>query len=1033
MWLSSLSVRRPVLAIVFALLLIVAGLISLKSLPVREYPDITSPIVSVTTGYTGASSAIVDSQLTEILEGAVNGIEGIRSISSSSQNGRSRISIEFGLDKNIDEAANDVRDRVGRIVGRLPEGVEVPRVAKEDSDARAIIYISLFDPALTPMELTDYAERYLVEQFAVVPGVSSIRVFGPGRPTMRVWIDRIALAARQLTVVDIESALRRENAEFPAGLVEASDREFPVRVARGYQTPEDFQQLVIGRGADGHLIRLGEVARVEIGSRNPRLVFRTNGENTVSFGVIKQSTANTVDVIDGVLGVLEKINSELPGEMRLVKSTDDSVFIRAAVRTVYTTILITTVLVGLVIFAFLTAWRATIIPVVIIPICLIATCSVIALAGLTINLITLLALVLCIGLVVDDAIVVLENVYRRIQKGESALLAAKRGTSQVVFAVIATTAVLVAVFAPIAFLTDNIGRIFAELAVTICAALILSSVLALSIVPMLASKLLRGHGDEVRRASKVASSFERLSNYYERFLRAALQRRYLSVAVAVLMAVIAALLFETIEREYTPDEDRGFIVASFRGPEGSSIEFMKENLAALEAPTRKLLDAGQADRVLVGIPGFRGGQAANNGFIAVNLAPWSERSVSTNEVINSLNEAWSGIDDLRVFTSSRSPVGGGGRPVQFVLGGTSYLELAEWRDRILARARENENLERLDSDLLETQPQLIIDVDRNRAASLGISLTTIGRELQLLMSDQETTRFQRDGEEYDVVIQAEQAQRLSPQDLIHVYVRSETSGQLIPLANVVSLREVAEPAALNRFDRLRSVTLSANLAEGYSLGAALEYLQKLAREELPANAQINYKGESREFIDAGNALVFTFILALLIVYLVLAAQFESFLQPAVIMCTVPLAVAGGLLGLLLTDTTLNIYSQIGLLMLIGIATKNGILIVEFINQVRDSGVELREAILRGSRMRFRPVLMTTASTIMGSVPLMLATGPGSQGLQSLGVVIFWGVLVATVLTLFIVPVLYSFIGRFSGSPGEVGRELDRLEQATGSR
>ncbi|MEO1035819.1 MAG: efflux RND transporter permease subunit [Pseudomonadota bacterium] len=1028
MWLAELSVRRPVLATVFAVLLIVAGIISLRELSVREYPDVSSPIVSVRVDYPGAASAIVDTQVTEIIEGAVSGVEGIRSITSSSRNGSSRVNVEFTLARNIDEASNDIRDRVGRVIDELPDGVEPARVQKQDSDARPVVYVSLFDATRNSMELVDYAERYIAERFSSIPGVSSVEVYGPGRPSMRIWVDRVALAARGLTVGDIDAALRRENIESPAGMLESSDREFPVRVARGYETPDDFRQLVIGEGDNNHLIRLGEVARIELGPRNPRRVFRANGEQAAALGVFKQSTANTVDVLDGVNATISALNQASDG-LRLVKSSDDSVFIRAAVNTVYQTILLTTLLVAGVIFLFLTQWRATVVPVVTIPICLIATFAAIALAGFSINLITLLALVLCIGLVVDDAIVVLENVYRRIQKGEPALLAAKRGASQVVFAVIATTAVLVAVFAPIAFLTDNVGRIFGELAVTLCAALVLSSVLALSVVPMLASKLLRGHGDELRQQNAVVRFIEGLSEHYSRLLAVSLRYRFVWVAVALATASSAWFLLGSVDREYVPDEDRGSLLGRFRGPEGASVDFMLESLTELEEPALSLVEQGSLERALIAIPGWGGGESANSGVVSMTLAPWDERDITTAEAVAELNRAWSQIEDLRVFTFSRSPIGGGGRPVEFVLGGTSYAELADWRDRIIARASENPGLNRLDADLIETQPQMIIDVDSDRAAALGVPVEAIGRELQLLMSDQTSTRFQRDGEEYDVVIQADARQRRSVADLTHVYVRSSTSAELIPLSNLVSLSELAEPASLNRYNRLRAVTITADLNPGYSLGEALDYMRSIADEELPATAQISYKGESREYIDAGNSLLFTFVLALTIVYLVLAAQFESFVQPLVIMCTVPLALAGGFLGLAITDTTLNIYSQIGLLMLIGIATKNGILIVEFINQIRDAGVELMDGIVRASTMRFRPVTMTTASTVMGSVPLMLSTGPGSEGLHSLGVVIFWGVLLATLLTLFVVPVLYSFVGNLTGAPGEIGRELDRLEEA----
>ena len=1034
MWLSDLSVKRPVFAMVLALMLVAFGALSFKELAVREYPDISPPIISVMTTYAGASAAVVENRLTQVIENEISGIEGAKTITSRSSDGVSSVSIEFDLDRNIDEAANDVRDRVSRVVRRLPEGVDPPRVAKRDADAQPIMFINLSGAGLSQLELTDYADRYVIDRFAVVPGVSQVTNNSSGRPSMRVWLDRVALAARKLTVTDVENALRRENLELPAGRVDSQDREFQVRVARNYQTVEEFRQLVVAQGADGHLIRLGEVATVELGPRDPRNIFRANGENAVGMGIVKQSTANTVDVITGVIDMMERINRDLPEGMELRKSSDDSLFIRAAIRSVYITIGITTALVGVVILVFLGSLRAMVIPLVTIPICLTAAFIVLAAFGYTVNLVTLLALVLCIGLVVDDSIVVLENVHRRVEGGEPPLVAAFRGTRQVSFAVIATTAVLVAVFAPIAFLTDNVGRIFAELAVTVCAAVIFSSILALSLAPMMCSKLLRESAKESRGTRLLDQGFDRLANGYEKALRTSLRFGWVWVLVAVGVGASAYLLLQTVPEEYAPQEDQGAFFAPITTAEGSTIDHMLEQVLKVEEPMLPLVESGDIQRALIRVPGF-GAASPSSGILVVTMAPWNERKISTEEALGLMQRQWVQLKDARVFAFMRSGISrhGGGRPVQFVLGGTNYEELAQWRDLILARMAENPGLIRADSDLKETQPQLLVDVDEDRAATLGVSVQTIGNTLRAMMSDQEVTTYVVDGEEYDVVLQAKDEQRSTPDDLTNLYVRSDRSGELIPLSNVVKATNTAGPGTLNRYNRLRSVTITASLAPGYALGDALQFMEDIAREELPNTAQIDYRGESLEYKEASGAIYFTFGIALLVVFLVLAAQFESFVHPFIIMMTVPLAVAGGLLALKVTGLTLNIYSQIGVVILIGIAAKNGILIVEFINQLRDQGREFTDAIVEGARIRLRPVIMTTISTVMGSIPLILATGPGSESRRTLGVVMFSGVALATLLMLFVIPVFYRLLAKNTGTPQAVARELEALTGAEPSQ
>jgi multidrug efflux pump len=1005
-------------------MLVAIGALSFRDLTVREYPDTVTPTVQVQVGYPGASAEVIETRITQVLEAELSGIEGVKSIRSQSRDGQSSITVEFYINRNLDEAANDVRDRVSRVSRRLPDDADNISVQKADADTQPIMWLTLASDTMSMMELTDYMERYLLDRFATIPGVSQINIFGSGGPSMRVWIDRIQLAARGLTVSDIENALNRENLELPAGRIESKDLDFQVRIARNYETADQFRNLVLSQGEDGHLVRLGEVANVEVASREQNRMFRTNGSLTTGFGIIKQSTANTVEVLDAVKHEVQLVNENLPQGMRLITSGDDSLYIRAAINEIYWTIGITTALVGLVIFVFLGSIRATLIPLVTIPVCLIATFSVLALFGYSINLVTLLALALSIGLVVDDAIVVLENAHRRIEAGENPLLAAYNGTRQVAFAVIATTVVLVSVFAPVAFLKDSIGRVFAELAVTIAAAVAFSAVLALSLSPMMCSKLLRTSTKESKLTHTLDKGFDWMASKYQSLLVSSLRVPWVSAAVCLVVALGAYLLVQTIPQEYAPQEDRGQFNGSIQAPEGTSYARLKEAADKVEAPLKPYFDDGTIQRGIVSVPGWNN----QSGIVNVTLQPWGERKIGTQELINRLNKEWEEIPDVRVIAFMNSGQrggggGGGGQPVQIVLGGPNYDELARWRDIIISRASENPGLTRLDSDLRETQPQVLVNVDADRAASLGVTSRSIGTTLQTMMSERQVTTYVVDGEEYDVVLQAKPEQRATYSDLRNIFVRSDRSGELVPLSNLTKLEDMAGPSTLNRHNRMRAVTISANLTEGYTLGEALDYLEDLIHKELPSTAQIDYRGESLEYKEASGALYFTFGIALFVVFLVLAAQFESFVHPLVIMVTVPLAVAGGLFGLFVSGITLNIYSQIGLIMLVGIAAKNGVLIVEFINQMRDRGMQFKEAIIAASRIRFRPVIMTAFSAVMGSVPLIFAHGPGAQSRSALGVVIFSGVSLATIFTLFIVPSVYNLMARRTSSPNAIADEI----------
>jgi len=1028
MFLSDLSIRRPVFATVLSLLLLAFGILSFNELTVREYPDVSSPVISVETGYPGASADIVESRITQMLEGEISGIEGVRSISSSSEDGRSSIVIEFTHNRNIDDAANDVRDRVSRRLNRLPEGVDLPQISKQDADANPVMWMSIISDNMKLMELTDYVERNIIDRFSVIPGVSNVRVSGSGRPSMRIWLDRVALAARNLTVSDVSSVLTRENIELPAGRLDAKDKEFTVRITRNYVTAQQFRNLVLARGQDGHLVRLGEIARVEVAPQNVRQVFRTNATNMIGMGILKQSNANTVEVLDTVRHTMEQINKELPPGITIVPSSDDSLYIRAAINSVYETIGIAIVLVSLVILLFLGSFRAMLIPVVTIPVSLTGAFIALAAFGYSINLITLLALVLTIGLVVDDSIVVLENVHRRVEGGEPPLLAAFDGTRQVGFAVIATSVVLVAVFSPIIFLRNDTGQLFAELAVTVSAAIIVSTVLALSLTPMMSSKLLSNAAGRRGGELFIDRLFQRVASLYANLLRKSLKHAWLLVAFIMVTGLVSYTLLQTVRQEYAPKEDQGSFRAFFMAAEGTSYRKMKELVPIMEEPILPYLKTKEIARAVVRIPAFNG-NSSNTGMMFVQLAPWNNREHTTSKVMEDLKRTWSKIPGVRVSSYMNSGLShGDGQPVQVFIGGPDYDTLAKWRDQILARAEKNPGLLDIDTDLQQTQPQVLVRIDKDRAAELGVSVQNIGTTLQTMMSEQRITTYVVDGQEYDVILQAEEDQRATPNDLQNIYVRSERSRALIPLTSLTRIENVAGASELNRYNHMRGFTFVANLAPGYTLGEALKFMETIVREELPVGARIDYEGQSLEFKESSGGIYFTFGMALLIVFLVLAAQFESFIHPLTIMTTVPLAMAGGLLGIFITGNTLNIYSQIGMVILIGIASKNGILIVDFINQMRDKGMEFFEAIIEGARLRFRPVVMTTLATVMGSVPLLLARGPGSESRVVLGTVLFTGVSFATFFTLFVVPVFYRLLARSTTSPNAIARKLSKLRE-----
>ena len=1036
MKLSDISITRPVLAVVMSLLLVVLGLMSFTRLTLRELPAIDPPIVSVDVEYTGASAAVVESRITQVLEDALAGIEGIETIEARSRNGSSDISIEFVPTRDVEAAANDVRDAVSRVTDRMPDQARPPEISKVEADADPILWLNMSSSSMDTLQLSDYAERYVVDRFSSLDGVAQVRIGGRQRYAMRIWLDRDQLAARGMTVSDVEAALEKENVELPAGSIESAQRDFTLRVERSYLKPEDFAKLPLSKGADGYVVRLGDVGKVELTSAERRAYFQSNGVPNVGLGIVRNSTANALDVAREARAEAEVIQKSLPAGTNIFVAFDTTTFIDASVERVYHTLVEAVILVLVVIWVFLGSARAALIPAVTVPVCLIAAFIALYAFDFSINLLTLLALVLCIGLVVDDAIVVVENIQRRIDLGEPPMVAARRGTAQVAFAVIATTAVLVAVFLPVGFLEGNTGRLFRELAVALAAAVAISAFVALTLTPMMSSKLLKPH--DKQRPNRFHHWFDlrmqRLSLAYKRSLERSVDRSWLFGAVMLAAFLVSAWLATRIPSELAPAEDRGNFQVMIDGPEGAGFDYTVGQMHQVEAilapyvgPDKPIVRANPR------VPGgFGSSEEMHTGRVSVFLQDWDKREQPTVALAAEIQQKLAVLTGVR----ARTQVSGGlvrsrGQPFQMVLGGPDYAELAQWRDRMMQRMEENPGLVGVDSDYKETRPQMRVNIDRLRAADLGVSVTEIGGALETMMGSRRVTTFVDNGEEYDVMLQSGREGRMSPEDLAAIRVRS-AGGELIPLSNLVTLSEMAEAGTLNRFNRLRSVTLSAGLAPGYSLGDAIAWTERVAQEELPEYAQVDWKGESREYQKSGSAVLLTFAMALLVVYLVLAAQFESFAHPLVIMLTVPLAVLGALVGLWVTQGTLNLFSQIGIVMLVGLAAKNGILIVEFANQLRDEGRTVHEAIVESASVRLRPILMTSIATVVGAIPLVVAGGPGSASRATIGVVVIFGVSLSTLLSLYVVPAFYSLIAPFTRSPEALARELEELEARTPS-
>ena len=1010
MILSDISIRRPVLATVMSLLIVLVGLIAFDRLPVREYPNIDAPVVSVRTVYPGASAEVMESQITKPLEDSLSGIEGIRTIKSISREEVSQITVEFIQSRDPEAAANDVRDRVARVRGVLPNEAEDPVVAKIEADAQAIIWLAFSSDRQSPLEITEYADRVVADQLKTLPGVASVIIGGQRRYAMRIWLDTERMGALGVTVQDVENALRNQNAELPSGRIESQMREFTVLAQTDLKTPEEYEAIIL-RDVDGVLVRLRDVGRAEIGAEDDRNIVRVNGRAAVGLGIVKQSTANTLAVAQAVKAELPRLQSELPEGMNLQVGFDSSIFIEKSIEAVYETMLEAMVLVVGVIFLFLRNWRATLIPFVTIPVSLIGAFIFLYAMGFTINVLTLLGLVLAIGLVVDDAIVMLENIYRHIEMGEPPFEAALKGAKEIGFAVVAMTLTLAAVFAPLAFAEGNTGKLFTEFALTVAAAVLVSGFVALTLTPMMASKMLR---HETRHGA-LFNFGERLLNGlnagYTRSLTRVVRHPLIVSVIFVLVAVAAFGLLKSLKSELSPTEDRGFFIGFMLAPEGATLQYTDGYARQLEGIYRGVPEIRTAFVVVA--PGLERPNPVNTALSFVMLEPWEERERSQMEITASLGpQMFMGMPGVLAFPINPPSLGQNFRnpPLQFVVQADSYAELNTAVEALMAKVREYPGLVNADSDLKLNKPQLRVDINRDKAAQMGIEVATIGRTLETLLGGRDVTRFKREGEQYDVIVQLDPASRATPDTLNRLYVRGY-DGALTALSNLVGVSETVAPKELNHFNRQRAAIISANIAPGFTLGEALAFMDQAAAETLPPGTRTALDGQSREFVESSQTLLITFALALVFIYLVLAAQFESFISPFVIMLTVPLAATGALLALKLTGGTLNVYSQIGLVMLVGLITKHGILIVEFANQLRGRGREKVEAVIEAASLRLRPILMTTAAMVLGAVPLAIATGAGAESRSPIGWVIVGGLLLGTLLTLYVIPVAYTLLTR----------------------
>jgi len=1004
MTLPEICIRRPVFATVLSIVVLLIGLISYSRLSVREYPRIDEPVVTVETRYLGASAEVMESQITKVLEDSLAGIEGVDVMTSFSRSETSQITVRFKLSRNPDAAAADVRDKVSRVRARLPDGIDEPVIAKVEADAFPIMWLAVSTTTKTSIEVTDYVTRYIKPRLTTLPGAADVRVFGERRISMRIWLDPAKLAAYRVTPADVEDALRRQNVEIPAGRIESNQREFSVLAQTDLQAPEEFDAIVI-RDVAGYPVRVRDVGRAQVAPVDERVIGRFMGNPAVSMGIIKQAVANPLELSQAVRKEVEEINKTLP-DMKVEVVYDSSRFIEESIRVVFRTIVEAIVLVALVIFLFLRNLRATVIPLVTIPVSLVGEFTFMYLFGFSVNTLTLLAMVLAIGLVVDDAIVVLENIHRHVEEGIPRLEAAMIGAREIAFAVIAMTITLAAVYAPLTFQTGRTGRLFIEFAMALAGAVLVSGFVALTLSPMMCSKLLRHEEKHGTFYTVTERWFQSLIAAYKRGLDRMLHHRMYVVAGYALMAGLAVLLAFALRSELSPIEDRGVIFGFVSAPEGATVTYTSDNVKKLEAIYREMPETARYN-------GFAGFPTVSDGVSIAQLKPWGERSRKQQEIVSDLMPKFGAIPGVRAFPTNVPSLGQSprSRPVEFVIMSQAPFEqLQRHVDALIAEASKTPGLQNLDSDLRLDKPELKVQVNREKISDVGASVEAVGRTLETMLGGRQVTRFKKDGEQYDVIVQIGDNDRRSPTDISEIYVRGKNN-EMVKLSNLLVVRESVSPKNLNHFNRIRAATITATLMPGYALGDALEAMNKAAQKVLPATVQNDLNGVSREFRDSSNEFYIAFGLAVIFIFLVLAAQFESFVDPFIIMLTVPLAVTGALLALWLAGGTLNIYSKIGLVTLVGLITKHGILIVEFANQIQARGKGVIEAVEEAAVLRLRPILMTTGAMVLGALPLAWAHGAGAESRQQIGYVIVGGMLLGTLLTLFVVPTAYTLLAR----------------------
>ena len=1027
MFLTDLSIKRPVVASVMSIILVIFGLVTFQEIPTDELPDVQPPVVTIQTDYNGASAEIIDTQITQKIEDFVGGTPGLETIDSFSEDESSRITLTFETGLDLDDVANDVRSSVARVVDNLPEGATQPEIYKQSSGMRTTMWLSFNSETMSDLELTDYADRYLTDTFSTVSGVGRVRLGGQRELSLRVWLDPIAMAARDLTTQEIELAIRKENVEFPAGRIESKDIDLTIKLDKAYQKLGNYKKLPLKRAKDGSIITLEDVAKVQVGAESTRTLFKGNGKQVVGIGIYQQSDANTIAVADGIKKKIKEIRSSLPPGTTLEVSFDRSNYIKAAIKEVYKTLMIALILVTIIIYLFLGNVRALIVPLVALPVSLISTFLSIYVFDFSINLFTLMALVLAIGIVVDDAIVMLENIVRRIELGDTPLVAAYKGAKQVSFAIIATTVVLVAVFVPLIFIKGITGVLFTQTAITLASAVIISSFVALSLSPMLGSKFLKKNMKKSNTVVKFENFLKKITLIYKSSLMIWINKKKTIISFLLGTLILTIFLFNFTSKELIAPEDRGAFFVIVKAPQGSGFNFTKSKAEDIEKLLLPEVGKGEYRKLIMRVPGFgKSSKQVNSGFIIVLLEPWKNRDRHGVKIMRESFAKIGRVPGVLAFPVMPQGIRTGGieSPVQFVIMGSTYDQLIEWKNLIKKEARKNPGLSSIQDDFDLNKPQLNVKIDQKKAADLGISTEDIGRTIETIFGSKKVTEFTQDGKEYSIILQGDIKDRQEPESISKVFVRSGNNGKLVSISNLVSYSEEGKSPFLARYNRQKAVTISARLVGNYSLDEALKFLVKIVEENTP-EAKIAYKGESEEYKKTNNELYVIFALALLTAYLAMCAQFESWRHPFTIMLTVPMAILGGLLGLLVVGSSLNVYSQIALIILIGLSAKNGILIVEFANQLRKEGKKFEAAIVDAATIRFRPILMTSLSTIFGVLPLIIGSGPGAASRLTVGITIFGGMLFSTFFTLYVIPTIYSIIGKNTQRIDAVEIELNK--------